>query len=208
MLVTVRWPGVRMAPISSISAWRQLRWKNSGAKQRITSAKRAGSRSMAAVLEWGRPSLTAHPLRCFRPGNGQTQEALVGFRGVGSASCDQGGDERTEQGFAATACVVHELEEPEIEPQLVLRETPVRTEPGAQEGPEPLDGVDVHFAEAIPVLVAGIFAAPVADHFVLIPPRRQGAPSVTTTRSTSATSSARLSAKLWTADHAGVLRAP
>src|SRR3954454_15903001 len=73
MLVTVRWPGVRMAPISSISAWRQLRWKNSGAKQRITSAKRAGSRSMAAVLEWGRPSLTAHPLRCFRPGNGQTQ---------------------------------------------------------------------------------------------------------------------------------------
>src|SRR3954464_12452740 len=77
MLVTVRWPGVRMAPISSISAWRQLRWKNSGAKQRITSAKRAGSRSMAAVLEWGRPSLTAHPLRCFRPGNGQTQDKEV-----------------------------------------------------------------------------------------------------------------------------------
>src|SRR3954468_25095247 len=38
-------------------------------------------------------------------------EALVGFRGVGSASCDQGGDERAKQGFAATACVVHELEE-------------------------------------------------------------------------------------------------
>src|SRR3954471_23000381 len=74
MLVTVRWPGVRMAPISSISAWRQLRWKNSGAKQRITPAKRAGSRSMAAVLWRERPSLTAHPLRCFRPGNGQTQD--------------------------------------------------------------------------------------------------------------------------------------
>src|SRR5215213_5650734 len=28
---------------------------------------------MAAVLWRERPSLTAHPLRCFRPGNGQTQ---------------------------------------------------------------------------------------------------------------------------------------
>ena len=36
-------------------------------------AKRGGSRSMVAVLEWGRPSLTAHPLCCFWPGNGQTQ---------------------------------------------------------------------------------------------------------------------------------------
>ena len=29
-LVTVRLPGARMAPISSTSAWRQLRWQNSG----------------------------------------------------------------------------------------------------------------------------------------------------------------------------------
>src|SRR5829696_4850496 len=100
-------------------------------------------------------------------------EALVGFRGVGSGSCDQGGDERSEQGFAATACVVHELEEAEIERQLVLRETPVRAEPGAQERPEPLDGVDVHLAKAIPVLIAGVFAAPVADRFVLIAPGGQ-----------------------------------
>ena len=68
--------------------------------------------------------------------------ALVGFRGVGSASCDQGGDERAKQGFAATACVVHELEEPQIERQLLLRDPPVRAEPGAQQGPEPLDRVD------------------------------------------------------------------
>src|SRR5215207_2366722 len=102
-----------------------------------------------------------------------TTVALVGFRGVGPGSCDQGGGERTEQGFAATACVVHELEEPERERQLVLRETPVRAEPGAQERPEPLDGVDVHLAKAIPVLIAGIFAAPVADRFVLIAPGGQ-----------------------------------
>src|SRR5690349_23338644 len=99
--------------------------------------------------------------------------ALVGFRGVGSASCDQGGDERAKQGFAATACVVHELKEPEIERQLVLRDPPVRAEPGAQQGPEPLDRVDVHLAKAIPVLVAGVLAAPVADRFVLIAPGRQ-----------------------------------
>ena len=35
--------------------------------------------------------------------------------GVGSASCDQGGDERAEQGFAATAWVVHDLEEADFE---------------------------------------------------------------------------------------------
>src|SRR4051812_18670042 len=100
-------------------------------------------------------------------------EALVGFRGVGSASCDQGGDERAKQGFAATACVVHELEEPEIERQLLLRETPVRAEPGPQQGPEPLDGIDVHLAEPVAILVAGVFAAPVADRLVLIAPALQ-----------------------------------
>src|SRR4051812_16237974 len=103
----------------------------------------------------------------------QSSMALVGFRGVGSASCDQGGDERAKQGFAATACVVHELEEPQIERQLLLRDPPVRAEPGAQERPEPFHGVDVHLAEAVPVLVAGIFAAPVADRFVLIAPGGQ-----------------------------------
>src|SRR3954454_24518893 len=88
-------------------------------------------------------------------------------------SCYQSGNERAKQGFAATACVVHELEEAEIERQLLLRDTAVRTEPGAQQGPEPLDGVDVHLAKAIPVLVAGVFAAPVGDRFVLIAPGGQ-----------------------------------
>src|SRR5829696_7586912 len=73
MLVTVRRPGVRMAPIRSISACRQLRWKKSGAKQRMIAAKRGGSRSMVAALWREHPSLTAHPLRCLRPGNGQTR---------------------------------------------------------------------------------------------------------------------------------------
>src|SRR3954462_12464084 len=93
--------------------------------------------------------------------------------GCWAGSYDQGGNERAKQGFAATACVVHELEEAEVKRQLLLRDPPVRAEPGAQQGPEPLDRVDVHLAEPVAILVAGVFAAPVADRFVLIPPGRQ-----------------------------------
>jgi hypothetical protein len=98
------------------------------------------------------------------------KEALVGFRGVGFGSCDQSGDEGSEQGFAASARVVHELEEAEVERQLVLRDAAVRAQPGAQQRPEALDGVDVHFAEAVAVLVARILAAPVADRLVPVAP--------------------------------------
>src|SRR3954453_21788962 len=61
MLLTVRWPGTRMAPIGSTWACRQVRWRKSGAKHRITAAKRAGRRSMAAVLWLGRPRLSRRP---------------------------------------------------------------------------------------------------------------------------------------------------
>jgi transposase-like protein len=63
MLLTVRRPGARIAPISSTSACRQLRcWKTS-AKHRITAAKRAGRRSMVVVLWRGRyqPSRSSAP---------------------------------------------------------------------------------------------------------------------------------------------------
>src|SRR3954452_4100440 len=90
--------------------------------------------------------------------------------GCWSGSYDQGGNECGEQGFAATACVVHELEEAEVVRQLVLRDPAVRAQPGAQQGPETLDGVDVHLPEPIPVLVAGVLAAPVADGLVPIAP--------------------------------------
>src|SRR5215212_7097921 len=96
--------------------------------------------------------------------------ALIGFRGGEVGSCDQGGDEGSEQGFAASACVVHELEEAEIERQLVLRDAAVRAQPGAQQRAEALDGVDVHLAEAVAVLIARILAAPVADRLVLVAP--------------------------------------
>src|SRR4051812_49214843 len=83
-----------------------------------------------------------------------TPGALVGFRGGGAGSRNQACDKGAEQGSPTPARVVDELEEAEVERQLVLRDAPVRAEPGAQQGPEPLHGGDVHLTEPIPVLVA------------------------------------------------------
>src|SRR4051794_32845295 len=99
--------------------------------------------------------------------------ALVGFRGGGAGSRNQACDKGAEQGSPTPARVVNGLEEAGIERQLVLRDAPVRAEPGAQQGPEPFHGVDVHLAEAVPVLVAGILTSGMADRHVLIAPSGQ-----------------------------------
>src|SRR3712207_9114365 len=78
---------------------------------------------------------------------------LSGSGVVKGTSRHQGGDKGSEQGFAAAAGVVHELEEAEVEWQLVLRDATMRPQPGAQQRPEPFHGVDVDLAEAVAVLV-------------------------------------------------------
>jgi len=93
---------------------------------------------------------------------------LLGSGVVMGPSRDQTGDQGTEQGFAAPASVVHELEEAEVERQLVLRDAAVRAQPGAQQGPESFQGIDVDLAETFAVLVAGILASGVADRLVLV----------------------------------------
>ncbi len=93
---------------------------------------------------------------------------LLGSGVVTCPSRHQAGDERSEQGFAASACVVHELEEAEIKRQLVLRNASMRAKPGTQQRPEPLHCVDVDLAKAVAVLVAGILAASMADRLVLV----------------------------------------
>src|SRR3954465_339007 len=98
---------------------------------------------------------------------------LSGSGEVTGTSGDKARDEGAEESFAPAARVVYELEEAQGGPQLLLRDAPTRAEPRAQQRPETLDRVDVHLAEPVPVLVAGVFAAPVADRFVLIPPGRQ-----------------------------------
>ena len=93
--------------------------------------------------------------------------------GCWGASCDQGGDEFAEEGFAPTPCVVHECEEAEVERPLLLRDAPVRPQPGAQQRPDPLHGVDVHLAEAVAVLVARVLATPVTNGLVPVAPALQ-----------------------------------
>ncbi len=58
------------------------------------------------------------------------ERLLSGSGVVGRGSCYQGCNKGAEQGFAASARVVHELEEAEIKGQLVLRDAPVRAQPG------------------------------------------------------------------------------
>ncbi len=99
--------------------------------------------------------------------------ALIGLRGGDGSVTPPGRDEGAEQGFAASVRIVHELEEAEVERQLVLRDAPMRSQPGAQQRPKTLDRVDVDLAEPIPVLVAGILAPPMADGLVLVAPGGQ-----------------------------------
>src|SRR3712207_85996 len=49
----------------------------------------------------------------------------------------------------------------------------MRAQPGAQQGPRPLHGVDVDLAEAVAILVARVLPAAVADRLVPIAPGRQ-----------------------------------
>src|SRR3954454_13341152 len=91
---------------------------------------------------------------------------------------DQTRDEGAEQSLAPAASVVDELEEAEIERQLLLRDAPVRAQPGAQQGPEALGRVDVDLAEAVPVVVARVLAAGVADRLVAVAPLFQAAVDV------------------------------
>ncbi len=54
----------------------------------------------------------------------------------------------------------------------------MRPKPGAQQGPEALDGVDVDFMEAVAVFIAGVLVIAVADGLVVVAPRRQAAVDV------------------------------
>src|SRR6478752_9878253 len=98
------------------------------------------------------------------------------------ASRHQDGDEITEEGPAPAPGVVHELEEGEIERQLLLRDAPVRAQPGAQQRPDALHRVDVHLAEAVAVLVPRVLAAGVAHRLVPVAPLLQAGVDVVLVR--------------------------
>src|SRR3954464_15667083 len=101
----------------------------------------------------------------------QSSVALFGFRGGGQ----QGGQQGSEQGFAPASGVVHEFEEGKIAGQLLLRDTAMRPQPGAQQRPNTFHGVNVDFAEAVAILIPGILAPTMVDGLVAEAPLRQSA---------------------------------
>ena len=68
---------------------------------------------------------------------------------------------------------MNELEEAEMERQLLLRDTAMRPQPGSQEQPEALEGVNVDLAEPIAVLVPGVFASTMTNCLVAVAETRK-----------------------------------
>ena len=87
-------------------------------------------------------------------------------------------EEGFEESLAAIFGVVNELEEAEVARKTLLGDAAVRPEPGAQQGPEAFDGVDVNLVEAVAVFIAGLLPSAVADGLVLVAPLSQAAVEV------------------------------
>jgi hypothetical protein len=83
-----------------------------------------------------------------------------------------------EESLSAIFGVVNELEEAEVERKTLLGDAAVRPQPGAQQGPEAFDGVDVNLVEAVAVFIAGLLPSAVADGLVIVAPLRQAAVDV------------------------------
>ena len=82
----------------------------------------------------------------------------------------QGG---SEQAFTANPSVMHELKEAEIQRQLFLGDSPMGSQPGTQQGPEPFDGVDMDLVKPVTIVIARILPLAVADAAVPVTPVAQ-----------------------------------
>jgi hypothetical protein len=82
-------------------------------------------------------------------------------------------NERRKQRFASLADVVHELKEPQVEREFLLGNTPMRTQPTAQQGPEAFHGLHMHFTHAVAIVIAGTLASPMVDALLVVSPRTQ-----------------------------------
>ena len=86
---------------------------------------------------------------------------------------DQELNERRQQRFASLADVVHELEESQVDWEFLLGNTPMRAQPTPQERPKACHRVDVHFAQAVAIVIAGKLASPVVDTLMAVTPGLQ-----------------------------------
>src|SRR5262249_19555271 len=73
---------------------------------------------------------------------------------------------------------MHELEEAQVERQLLLRDAPMRSQPGPKQRPESLQAVHVNLAKPITVLVTSEFPGRMADGAMRVAPGRQFAVDV------------------------------
>ncbi len=106
-------------------------------RQSETFAREGIELDVSTMADWvGACTATLAPLTVLIRAHVLAAGLLLGFGVVVSSSRNQAGDEGAEQGFAASARVVHELEEAEVKRQLVLRDAAVRSQPGAQQRPE------------------------------------------------------------------------
>src|SRR3954470_2637537 len=97
--------------------------------------------------------------------------ALIGFRGGGQQSRQEG----AEQSFSSASGVMHELEEGKIVGQLFLGDAPVRPQPGAQQRPDAIHGINVDFTEAVTILIPSILAPAMVNRLMTEAPLRQSA---------------------------------
>src|SRR5499427_10266375 len=86
---------------------------------------------------------------------------------------DQELNECRKQRFASLADVVHELEESQVDREFLLGNTPMRAQPTPQERPKAFHRVDVHFAHAVAIVIAGKLASPVVDTLMAVTPGLQ-----------------------------------
>lgn len=69
---------------------------------------------------------------------------------------------------------MHKLKESQVNRQFFLGNAVVRAQPRAQQRPEALHRVDMHFVEVVAILVAGILPSVVANTLAYVFPLRQG----------------------------------
>lgn len=73
-----------------------------------------------------------------------------------------------QQRLATHPHIVDELEEDQVQRPFLLRDPTMRTEPRTQQRPESLQGVDLHLAGSVLVVIAGELARRVADRLVIL----------------------------------------
>src|SRR5215813_504591 len=86
---------------------------------------------------------------------------------------DQELNEYRKQRFASLADVVHELEESQVDREFLLGNSSMRAQPTPQERPKAFHRVDVHFAHAVAIVIAGKLASPVVDTLMAVTPGLQ-----------------------------------